>query len=87
MMKDLPVIIKSPADDREYSSFELDNDLRVVIIRDSEIKSDDEGHPVVAREACQSASDSSDCSSEDRCSNDVCIMIDFCVPIHAKSRI
>jgi hypothetical protein len=83
-MKDLPVVIQSPADTREYSSFELDNGLRVVIIRDPEIKGDDKECPVVARKACQSTSGSSDCSSEESFSGEVCILIEIWIPIMEK---
>ena len=75
MMKDLPAIIKSPADRREYASFELDNGLRVVIIRDPEIQNEREGCHMDAREACQNASDSSRHSSEEDYSSDVCDIV------------
>ena len=74
-MKDLPDVIKSPFDRREYASYELDNGLKVLIIRDPEIQCEGEGLFAQGRESCQKDSDSQDNSSEEECTSDVCVLI------------
>lgn len=80
-MKTLPSVIKSPSDSREYASFELDNGLRVVIIRDPEIQNDCEGRHVHASKACQNTSSSSEESSDEMYSSNVCIF--NCIRLHS----